>query len=864
MPLLNIRVTLFVSQMESEKVRYHCLFPLCNVDLPSVRGLLSHMRFVHGEEKDASLRCHLGRCNKLYTTSQSYRKHVEREHQHFLTVDNDRCADVETNQDIQVAPSSSSADSEASHSDESCTISNVLNIFSRNVTLFALRIRETYTLPKTVCTHIMNDISSLFGTFHEQLSQFVVNQLDEMGIDISINPGLHRVLMTDVLINTAWDSVKTADNLRRYCLDNLNLIEGEEVILGVNQETGKNASYQYVPICNTLQHYIQHSDVMHSIKRYAQQPCDNLILSDYPDGNVFRQHSFFKLHPGALRLHFYIDDLEVCNPLGAAKKKHSLTVVYFQLGNVDPKYRSSLSSIHLVCVAKSKTAKKYGLHSILKRLAEDIQMLEDTGIEVTVDGNSEVFLESFATLSADNLASHEIGGFRCCFSSGRICRFCMVCYKDMKNFSSEADVGFPTLRNAEDHSSQLAAVVADASLSSVYGITKPPALHMSSFEATTSLPPDCMHDILEGVVPVVLKTSLQGLIRENVVSVDIVNDRLQRFKFGRNDARNVPPLLSKSLLKPSSNLAGSASQKWCFFRMLAFLIGDLVSASDRYWDLYLLCRKCVEIIFAPKVSVSQCVYLASLISDLLRLLQDLAPANFTPKCHFLTHYPRLIYQYGPLVRLWCMRFEAHHQYLKTIANRSRNFKNICHTIVERHQMRKCLEQASDTCLPCDELITSAQSTIDLRSLPQSLHSGVTSHFATGLTSRLISVSSVTIDNVHYSVNDCLIIDTVDEDEPVFLEVLFILSFDGIFCLAGHLLTCSGFNSHYHAYAVIKHSEWIIIQPGQEISYHALDKYTLQTEDGECEFIGMRHVLPCTNGTRILFSEPAATIGHHMQ
>jgi len=352
-------MTLFVSQMESERVYFYCLFPSCNLKLPSVRGLLSHMRLVHGEEKNASLRCHLGRCNKLYTTSQSYRKHVEREHQHFLTVDNDRYANVEMNKHVEVAPSSSSADYETSHSDESCTISNVLNIFSRNVTLFALRIRETYTLPKTVCTQIMNDISSLFSTFHEQFSQFVVNQLDEMGIDISINPGLHRVLMTDLLLNTAWDSVKTADNLRRYCLDNLNLIEGEEVLLGVNQEGGKNDSYQYVPICNTLRHYIQHSDIMHSIKRYqyAEQARDDQFLSDYPDGNLFQQHPFFKLHPEALRLHFYADDLELCNPLGAAKKKHSLTVVYFQLGNVDPKYRSSLSSIHLVCVAKSNTAK---------------------------------------------------------------------------------------------------------------------------------------------------------------------------------------------------------------------------------------------------------------------------------------------------------------------------------------------------------------------------------------------------------------------------------------------------------------------------------------------------------------------------
>jgi len=88
-----------------------------------------------------------------------------------------------------------------------------------------------------------------------------------------------------------------------------------------------------------------------------------------------------------------------------------------------------LLAVFILCELQKVRPQKYGLHSILQCLAEDIQMLEDKGIQVTVDGNSEVFLGSFATLSADNLASHEIEGFRCCFSSGRICRFCMVCWR---------------------------------------------------------------------------------------------------------------------------------------------------------------------------------------------------------------------------------------------------------------------------------------------------------------------------------------------------------------------------------------------------------------------------------------------------
>uniref|UniRef100_A0A8C2FGN5 Uncharacterized protein n=1 Tax=Cyprinus carpio TaxID=7962 RepID=A0A8C2FGN5_CYPCA len=56
------------------------------------------------------------------------------------------------------------------------------------------------------------------------------------------------------------------------------------------------------------------------------------------------------------------------------------------------------------------------------------------------------------------------------------------------------------------------------------------------------------------------------------------------------------------------------------------------------------------------------------------------------KHHYLMHYPDLILHFGPLIRLWTLRFESKHCYFKQCARRLHNFKNLCSSLAERHQL----------------------------------------------------------------------------------------------------------------------------------------------------------------------------------
>jgi hypothetical protein len=56
-----------------------------------------------------------------------------------------------------------------------------------------------------------------------------------------------------------------------------------------------------------------------------------------------------------------------------------------------------------------------------------------------------------------------------------------------------------------------------------------------------------------------------------------------------------------------------------------------------------------------------------------------------PKHHYLLHYAGLTLQFGPLVKLWTLRFESKHQYFKRCVRNSHNFINVAKMLATRHQ-----------------------------------------------------------------------------------------------------------------------------------------------------------------------------------
>ena len=86
------------------------------------------------------------------------------------------------------------------------------------------------------------------------------------------------------------------------------------------------------------------------------------------------------------------------------------------------------------------------------------------------------------------------------------------------------------------------------------------------------------------------------------------------------------------------------------------------------------------------VDYSTCQRLQTIIYEYLSLLTSISPNSLKPKHHFLIHYPRCMYQFGPLLKLSCLHFETKNQEGKETSKSTLSRVNINKSIAIKHQL----------------------------------------------------------------------------------------------------------------------------------------------------------------------------------
>lgn len=175
------------------------------------------------------------------------------------------------------------------------------------------------------------------------------------------------------------------------------------------------------------------------------------------------------------------------------------------------------------------------------------------------------------------------------------------------------------------------------------------------------------------------------LVQEKHFTYLQLNRCKNQSKYQGNDASNKPADMSPG----SERLSGHAVQNWCFLRLLPLFVGDRIKdpSENEVWQLILQLREIVELVCAPAITAGQVAYLKVLIEEYVFSCQRCFPASLLkPKHHYLCHYLELILHFGPLIRLWTLRFESKHTFFKQCARTLHNFNNLCKTPAERHQL----------------------------------------------------------------------------------------------------------------------------------------------------------------------------------
>lgn len=220
-----------------------------------------------------------------------------------------------------------------------------------------------------------------------------------------------------------------------------------------------------------------------------------------------------------------------------------------------------------------------------------------------------------------------------------------------------------------------------------YGVKQSCVLsdHLSYFHPITGFPPDILHDLFEGVVPVELAHSLKGLIARKYFTLEELNRAILSFPIQHSDKVNRPHPIPQSFATRGT-IGGNGHENHALLRLLPVLIGSRVPEGDKFWEVLMELKDIVELAMSHTFTDDTIQYMACKISDHRQLLQEVFPnLRLRPKHHYIEHYPHLIKCFGPLVHLWTMRFEGKHKVFKAVARCSHNYKNVLKTMAERHQ-----------------------------------------------------------------------------------------------------------------------------------------------------------------------------------
>lgn len=424
-----------------------------------------------------------------------------------------------------------------------------------------------------------------------------------------------------------------------------------------------------------------------AVQHYKSRNDD--LLCDFHDGAHYKQHPLLS-QPDCISIGLYHDDMETVNPLGSHTSVHKLGFFYYIIKDLPPVYNSTLQNCFLLLVYYSSDRKKYGYSKLLHEFLAEVRLLASNGIEITVNEKRYIVKVALGQVSGDNLGMHALFVFTESFSANHPCRICQIHKADIAQKFVEED---SLLRTPESYDAAADKSENDPKCVSESGINSSSCLNdIDYFHVTENYTPDVMHDILEGICPYELKLILHSLIFEKkYFSLEILNYRIRSFNYGPLALNSKPTEMSQSVLKSKDSvIKQSASEMWCLVQHLPLLIGDKVPEDDSHWQLLISLLHVMSLVFAPCIPEGSLHFLERVIEEHLELFVELYPdKNVKPKQHYLLHYPRCIRLIGPLVRFWCMRFEAKHNFFRRLSHIVCNFKNICKTMALRHQMFMC-------------------------------------------------------------------------------------------------------------------------------------------------------------------------------
>lgn len=689
---LKIHVSRFHNEKDKRhacqeiQVVYTC--PLCGFKQPfSEKNLFGHLR---GHLRSHEMvTCPYKNCRYTTNVYSSFNSHKTRAHGVDVS---SACLDLF--EDVVAEDDGCSAAAEPPFEDptqsENADILDIVDIqcdtsqlkaqLQRNLASLFLKMQAILHVSDIAAQEIVEHLCQLFSLSRPLLREAVNDVLQRHCYTVSeaaLDEIVSVVIDSNVFVSATAKGAELSSNKRRKTFIERNY----PMVMPFQYVVAPGRTAVYVPILPMIQLLFKHTDVLDRIKESHSSQSGQ--YTNHRDGLYFQENELLSASEEfKLPLLIYIDEIEVANPLGTSRKIHKLCSVYWVLADLPSKYRSALHVIQLALLCKVPDVQKCGYESVLGPLMQDLRTLEQDGVFIESLGQS--LKGTVLFVAADNLAAHGLAGFVQSFRSEYVCRFCLATLDQFQ--SHEVAEGEFSLRTKVTHDLHVQNVSSRNGESNC-GVKGDCVLKqkLQYFHPITGFPPDILHDLLEGIVPVELALCIQKMIRLKHFTLDYLNSKIESFPYQHTDKVDRPKPISKTYTTKMT-IGGNGHENAALLRLLPFMVGSVVPEGDSAWAVLMELKDIVELVLSPTFTEEMIQYLQSKIRDHRQILLEVFPDfKIRPKHHYVEHYPELIRCFGPLVHLWTMRFEGKHRFFKRVVHDTQNFKNVLKTLASRHQ-----------------------------------------------------------------------------------------------------------------------------------------------------------------------------------
>jgi hypothetical protein len=405
------------------------------------------------------------------------------------------------------------------------------------------------------------DMQFVMSGVNKLVQSTVLKTFEELKVRLSSDGCNHSKVLDDILhkMNETdlFQGLHNQSNQIEYFTSKFGLVMPRKELLPVRTEdfgrfrAGQpqqfnQQNYIYVPIIPQLQHLLNIIDVYDEVKR--PKPNMKGKWTCYEDGLNYQTNPLFQRHPQALQVHIYLDEVQMCCPLGSYS--HKLVFVYFSIGNIPPKLRSACKFINLLSIFYYDQVSQYDYNTLLRPIIDDLKLLED-GVTFLINDKPEIMFGTLTANVADNLASHQVGGFKCGFATGfRKCRTCLAVDDDIQNKFSDCDHIARTKEDYERHCASMTVPELKDHFSKLYGLNHNSDFNtLKYYHVVGGLAPDIMHDLQEGVIPLIICLVLLVFLEKKYFNLDDLNHVIQNYDYGYAEVGNKPSIILLHHLK---------------------------------------------------------------------------------------------------------------------------------------------------------------------------------------------------------------------------------------------------------------------------------------------------------------------------